>query len=46
MTDIELINLIAQIWVQNGGDIEGFDWSYNKIKDAIEELKRKNNNDS
>ena len=35
MTDDELIDAVAELWVSNGGDAEGLDWCYLKIKDAI-----------
>ena len=39
MTDTELIKLIAKIWVENGGDVEGIDYCYRRIKDEINKLK-------
>ena len=38
MNDKELIETIAQIWVSNGGDAEGLDWCYLKLKQKINEL--------
>lgn len=35
MTDSELIKEVARLWVENGGDVDGFDWCSQKIKDAI-----------
>lgn len=35
MTDSELINEVARIWVDAGGDAEGIDWNVQNIKDAI-----------
>ena len=35
MKDYELIDLVADLWVKHGGDGEGFDWCYLKIKEAI-----------
>ncbi len=35
MSDEKLIELIAQTWVGNGGDREGFCFSIEKIKDEI-----------
>ena len=37
MTDSQLIEIIATIWVENGGDAEGLDWTYNQLKEAIEQ---------
>ena len=36
MNDQELIKLIAEIWVCNGGDSDGFGWCYDKILKEIE----------
>jgi len=38
MTDPELFDMIAKIWVENGGDAEGFDYCWWGIKDAIKRL--------
>lgn len=38
MTENELIQTIAQIWVNNGGDAEGFNWCWLSIKEAIANL--------
>lgn len=35
MTDEKLIEEIAKIWVDNGGDAEGIDWCIVRIKEAI-----------
>ena len=35
---VELINLIATIWVTCGGDSIGFDYCKNKIKNAIYDM--------
>jgi len=32
MSDEALIDLIAGIWVANGGDADGLDWCYSKLK--------------
>ena len=37
MNDNELIELIADIWVKNGGDAEGLDYVYEKLKARIKE---------
>lgn len=37
MSDKELIDLIAETWLENGGDSEGFTWVVDKIKEAIQE---------
>ena len=39
MSDNELIELVAQTWVANGGDAEGIAFCWKKIKDCIEELR-------
>lgn len=35
MSDKELIELVASIWVANGGDRLGFIYCYDKIANAI-----------
>jgi hypothetical protein len=35
MTDLELCEQVATIWVENGGDYEGFLFYQDRIKDAI-----------
>jgi len=42
MTDEKLINKIAEIWVENGGDADGLDYCYIKIKQAIDKLTNSN----
>lgn len=37
MSDQKLTQTIAELWVDNGGDAEGFDWCYAKIKQAIQD---------
>lgn len=39
MTDKELINMIAVLWIESGGDADGFIYCYNKILERIKELK-------
>jgi len=42
MTDKELMKQIAVLWVDNGGDVEGVDWTIHLLKDAIaEEIDRR-----
>lgn len=38
MTDENLVQLVAELWVDRGGDVEGFDWCAQKIRDAIARL--------
>mgnify|MGYP000247663533 CR=1 FL=1 len=45
MTDKKLIETIARIWVENGGDEEGLDWCYLELREAIRELREKENED-
>jgi hypothetical protein len=40
MSDAKLIAEIAKIWVENGGDAEGIDWCYTRIKEKIKELSK------
>ena len=35
MSDKQLIEMTAELWVENGGDAEGLDWSYTKLKAEI-----------
>jgi hypothetical protein len=39
MGEEQLIEAVARLWVENGGDAEGIDWCVSKIKSKIEELK-------
>ena len=36
MNDKELIDLMANTWISNGGDAEGFSWLWRKIQETIE----------
>jgi len=45
MNDRELIELVATIWVKNGGDREGFEWLQTKIAQKISEFQMENNTD-
>ncbi len=38
MSDSELIDAVAELWVENGGDADGIAWCFQKIKEAVEEL--------
>jgi len=38
MTDKELCRAVAELWVKNGGDYEGFNWCISMILDAIAEV--------
>jgi hypothetical protein len=40
MSDEKLITLIAEIWVENGGDAEGLDWCHTRIKKKIKEISK------
>ena len=37
MSDKELIKLIAKTWIDNGGDVDGFCYSYHTLISAIKE---------
>ena len=42
MSDERLIDLVATLWVENGGDAEGIVWNWGLIKEAVEaKLKEK-----
>ena len=38
MSDEKLVQMVAELWVDHGGDAEGFDWCIRKIRDAIDRL--------
>ena len=38
MSDKDLIELICEIWIQNGGDAEGFSWVWGKILERLKAL--------
>lgn len=39
MNDKELIDLMANTWVNNSGDAQGFVWLWDKILKKIREMK-------
>lgn len=41
MSDQDLIDKIAELWVENGGDMKGFWFSVRKIADSIDEIEDK-----
>ena len=45
MTDKELIDLVARIWIENGGDALGFIYCYDKILTAIQEKQKEDAHD-
>ena len=36
MSDERLIAEVARVWVDGGGDAEGINWCYRRIKEAVE----------
>jgi len=46
MKDEKLIDLIARIWVANGGDADGIDWAWKKIRDRIAKLSEEERDES
>lgn len=36
MSDEQLIDEMATLWVENGGDVEGIDWCWMRLKEAVE----------
>lgn len=36
MSDEQLIDEIATLWVKNGGDAEGIVWCWKRIQEAVE----------
>ena len=45
MSDITLINIITVIWLENGGDSEGFNMCSSRIKEKIKELELEEENE-
>jgi len=45
MTDDQLINEMAELWVVNGGDAEGISWCWQRIQQAVEEKIIEDKND-
>lgn len=45
MSDQELIEAMARLWVENGGDAEGITWVWQRIRTAVEQLKQEPTND-
>jgi len=41
MNDEELFKLIAKVWVENGGDAEGFAWCWTRILSYIKQIESK-----
>lgn len=35
MSDSELCDLIAEVWVDNGGDVDGIDYCIGMIRESI-----------
>ena len=44
MNDREIIRIIAEKWIELGGDSEGFDWCKKQILDKLEDLERLEHN--
>jgi len=38
MEDKKLIDLVARLWTQNGGDADGLEFCYGELKRRIKEL--------
>lgn len=38
MSDTEIIEAIARLWVEMGGDEEGLAWCYSDLKEAVRRL--------
>lgn len=43
MNDEQLIEAMAELWVNNGGDADGIDWCWHRIKEAVERKTATNN---
>jgi hypothetical protein len=46
MNDNELIQAIANLWVSNGGDSEGFTWLQHRIRKEIERIEEADHGDA
>ena len=48
MEDKKLIDLVARLWTQNGGDADGLDFCHAELKQRIAELleERRQNNET
>lgn len=40
--DQRLINEVARVWIEGGGDSPGIAWCWGQIKEAVAELEREN----
>lgn len=38
MIEKQLIQAMAKLWVENGGDLEGYSYSFRKIYDEIDKI--------
>ena len=38
MSDNELISKVAEMWISNGGDSDGFSWCYIRILEKIKNM--------
>jgi hypothetical protein len=38
MTDAELIDKVAKLWVELGGDGDGVEWRWRDLRDRVDEL--------
>lgn len=38
MTDAELIDRVARLWIELGGDSEGVEWCWRKLHDRIKDI--------
>jgi len=45
MIDNELVELVARIWVSNGGDEDGLEFCWNKLKEKVKELREGEKNE-
>ena len=45
MSDKELIEIIAKMWIEGGGDSEGFMWNITEIYNKLKEMEIKNDKD-
>ena len=38
MNDSELIDRVAELWVECGGDAVGVEWSWRELRDRVREI--------
>jgi len=42
MSDSQLIEKVAELWVELGGDSEGVTWCWTDLRDKVQEIENEN----